>query len=249
MKISGVYGLRNKLNGKWYVGVSKDITKRWYKAYELMQCKKQLKIYNALKKYGYENFEKIILEECDRPMFKERETYWISKYDSVDNGYNIIHGSASGERPLGIRMSEETKRKIGDANRGHRHTDDARRRMSESRRGKPKPEGFGEKVAEALRGVKHTDERRRNISQSLVGKPKWSEEDKRKMSEARTGKMHPRWKPVADENQRFIRDNYESQTMNWILNRLPVKMSQRKLQRCIANLRRDPSATIVADFV
>jgi len=28
-KISGVYGLHNKINNKWYIGVSIDIFKRW----------------------------------------------------------------------------------------------------------------------------------------------------------------------------------------------------------------------------
>ena len=97
----GIYGLQNKLKPeKWYVGASKDIFTRW-RDYRKKWCKKQPKLYHALKKYGYENFEKVILEECSTENLKDRENYWTKNKNAVENGYNcgyINYGEISEEK-------------------------------------------------------------------------------------------------------------------------------------------------------
>lgn len=107
-KCCGIYGLKNKTNGKWYVGQSiNSIESRWAE-YRVLHCTGQVKLYKALRKHGYENFEKIILEECpaEQSILDSREDYWIRFYDSVENGYNCRYGGANG------KLSEETKQKI-----------------------------------------------------------------------------------------------------------------------------------------
>lgn len=178
--------MRCKTTDKWYVGQSVDIHKRWHRAYKLMQCKRQRKIYNALLKYGYDDFEKIILEECPKELFKSKETYWIEKYECVASGYNLAPGGEGGCRPIGIPCSEETKRKISIANKGTKWTDEMRQRASEQRKGKPKPTGFGNKLRKALTGIPLTEERKRNISLARQGDV-WSDERKKAWSIARTG--------------------------------------------------------------
>lgn len=104
----GIYGLRNKINNKWYVGESiTSIQDRW-DSYKGLRCRKQTKLFRALVKYGYDNFEKIILEECpeDQKILDDREDYWIRHYDSVENGYNCRYGGSNG------KMCEETKTKM-----------------------------------------------------------------------------------------------------------------------------------------
>jgi|688.fasta_scaffold36656_10 group I intron endonuclease len=106
----GIYGLKNKINGKWYVGQSvRSITDRW-SSYKNLQCDSQPKLFNAIVKYGYENFEKIILEECeaDQSILDSREDYWIRYHNSVENGYNCRYGGANGS------FSDETKQKVKD---------------------------------------------------------------------------------------------------------------------------------------
>lgn len=97
-KIAGIYGLKNKTTGKWYIGQSFDIVSRWNAAYKNLRCSGQKKIYNSLKKYGYGNFDKIIIEECQPVpwILNYREMYWIRKMDSINRGYNITLGGASG---------------------------------------------------------------------------------------------------------------------------------------------------------
>ena len=116
----GIYGLQNKLSpDKWYVGQSLDILSRWDIAYKRMYCKKQPKIYNALKKYGYENFEKVVLEECDESVLTEREDFWMKYYNSIENGYNIREASSKGS------VAEETKQKISKSMKGRKYPERA----------------------------------------------------------------------------------------------------------------------------
>ena len=47
-------------------------------------------LYQAMKKYGIENFHIELIEETDNP--NERECYWIEYYGSFKNGYNATLG-------------------------------------------------------------------------------------------------------------------------------------------------------------
>lgn len=123
----GIYGLRNKEKlDKWYIGCSSNIAKRWVTAYQHMNCKKQKKIYHALVKYGYDGFEKIILEECPKELFKERETYWINHHNSISKGYNIASGGQGGATRQGMIHSETTKAKIRNSKLGKSLSDEHR---------------------------------------------------------------------------------------------------------------------------
>jgi hypothetical protein len=42
----------------------------------------------AFRKYGLENFNFEVLEECLAEQLNQRERYWISYYDTFFNGYN-----------------------------------------------------------------------------------------------------------------------------------------------------------------
>lgn len=90
---------RNKINNKVYIGQTcQKPEHRW--GANGNGYREQQKFYNAIQKYGWNNFEHIILEECDNE--KEalnRESYYIQKYDSINNGYNILsHGIESANK-------------------------------------------------------------------------------------------------------------------------------------------------------
>ncbi len=127
IKCCGIYGLRNKINGKWYVGFSQNIKRRW-KIYEQHMCQRQPKIYNAIIKYGSDNFDKIILEECSIDQWEEKENFWINFYDSINKGYNCVNG--------GVGKIKEI-RQLGKIKRRKRRSNDVcsietHRRKSES---------------------------------------------------------------------------------------------------------------------
>lgn len=83
----GIYKIENLINHKVYIGQSIHIEKRW-----LEHCIPSTKslVGKAINKYGKENFSFQILEECEKSLLNERESYYIQYYQSlVPNGYNI----------------------------------------------------------------------------------------------------------------------------------------------------------------
>ena len=95
--MTGIYKIMNKLNGKVYVGQSVDIVERWkqhgYKAFNQNEIAYNSAIHAAFRKYGIENFELTVLEECAVCDLDERERYWIETLGSLTpNGYNILIG-------------------------------------------------------------------------------------------------------------------------------------------------------------
>lgn len=109
-KIAGIYGLKNKTTGKWYIGQSFDIVSRW-KNYEKLKCKKQRHLYNALKKYGVEDFDKVLIEPCEAVgwIMDYREMYWIKIMNTLISGYNLTEGGNGGKK------SEETRKRMSDS--------------------------------------------------------------------------------------------------------------------------------------
>ena len=106
-----VYMHRNKTNGKVYIGQTKQKPeKRWEngKGYETSN-----RFYNAILKYGWDGFEHIILySNLTQEEANALEEELITQYHSQDEqyGYNIKAGGKN------KKHSEETKRKIGEAN-------------------------------------------------------------------------------------------------------------------------------------
>jgi hypothetical protein len=119
--MQGIYQITNP-EGKTYIGLSKDIKKRWesYKHYTGIAKNSSIKF--SLKKYGYENHKFEVLEEVqgNGKKLRERERYWIEKTNSLVEGLNDNMGGCGT-----LNHTEESKRKISEAN------------------SKPKPSDFG----------------------------------------------------------------------------------------------------------
>lgn len=111
-----VYMHKNKINGKVYIGITSQqpVKRRWRKGSCYKNCNK---FYKAIKKYGWNNFEHIILfENLTEKEACNKEIELIKKYNSIRNGYNILQGGNLSNK--GIRFTEEHKYKIGIANKG-----------------------------------------------------------------------------------------------------------------------------------
>lgn len=203
MKI-GIYGLRNKLNNKWYVGQSLDIDARW-REYRLLRCKSQPKLYGALLKYGYEGFEPQLLEECDIASLPNREEHWVKEKDSVKNGYNCKSGGYNGGK-----HSEETKQKLRLAKLGnpnspetiakqklYRATEETKAKISNSlmgnqcRKGIPSTDKEKERLSKFFSEIPRTDEWCANISKSATWTGKISKEAIQRRSDALRGRSRP----------------------------------------------------------
>ncbi len=91
----GIYKITNKINNKVYIGKSIYIERRWYEhKTDMNDINKQNHLYNAMRKYGKDNFLFEIIELCpkDNNILTEREIYWINYYNSYEEGYNETRG-------------------------------------------------------------------------------------------------------------------------------------------------------------
>lgn len=97
----GIYLIKNNINGKCYVGQSKNIEARWAEHKRLVKSNKPIKntypLYCAFIKYGIANFTFSILETVkDHALLNATENKYIAKYDTVAKGYNQIYTSRNG---------------------------------------------------------------------------------------------------------------------------------------------------------
>ena len=87
-----VYAHKNIINQKFYIGItSQKPENRWGKNGQ--NYKLQPKFYNAILKYGWNNFEHLILyvNLCKEEACLKEQTL-IKEYNSIENGYNIALG-------------------------------------------------------------------------------------------------------------------------------------------------------------
>lgn len=89
----GIYKITNLINGKVYIGQSTNIKHRWKE--HIQEAKNGIKkyaLYNAMRKYGVENFSFEIIEECLEEELDKKEVSYIEKYNSYYGGYNSTLG-------------------------------------------------------------------------------------------------------------------------------------------------------------
>lgn len=122
-----VYIHKNKKNQKIYVGLTKQTPQnRWRKTGE--GYKNQSKFWNAIQKYGWDNFEHIILKtNLTAEEAGELEQSLIKSFNSIQNGYNSDEGGVV------TNHSPETIQKIKNAMVGKTHTQATKDKISKSK--------------------------------------------------------------------------------------------------------------------
>jgi group I intron endonuclease len=121
-----IYKITNKVNNKIYIGKTKKYYKEKYFGIEgrfsnhlvcansKSKCNDCPRLYNAIRKYGKDNFTIELLEETSKELINQREIYYINTLKSFDSkvGYNIALGG--GGRSV-VDVSEDVRNKISKA--------------------------------------------------------------------------------------------------------------------------------------
>lgn len=88
----GIYKLYNNITKKSYIGKSTNIEKRFIEHKNMALRGDGYYIHSSIAKYGVENFDFIVLEECEEKELNKREKYYIEMFNSFENGYNLTTG-------------------------------------------------------------------------------------------------------------------------------------------------------------
>ena len=180
----GIYKITNP-EDKAYIGLSKNIQKRW-NSHKNLQFRGNIKLRESLTKYGGDSHQFEVIEEIDisnlgrsqaNNLLQVRERYWINHFETFKDGLNANRGGSGCKA-----HTAESKRKISEAN------------------SKPKPKDFGAN----RKKWQHTPEFREKISKANKGKTSYwkgkegsnkgkimSQEQKDKISKANKGKSKP----------------------------------------------------------
>jgi group I intron endonuclease len=161
-----IYAIRNLINGKVYIGQTSNIGRRWRT--HLHRAKSGLcrPLYSAIRKYGKESFSIEVLLECDESVVDEKEIEYIRLFESCspDRGYNLAGGGSAT-----FKHSDESKRKISESKKGY----------------KPSPESI-DKRKETLKARKDEEisELEKAAKSSFASYWKGKKRPKREMTEA-----------------------------------------------------------------
>lgn len=105
--VSGIYIIKNKINGRCYIGSSKDNKNRWRKHKYLSRLGTHYAkiLQKEWNEFGENNFEFSILELCDKEKLISTEQEYLDKFKPF---YNT---SPSAGSPRGLKRSLETRLK------------------------------------------------------------------------------------------------------------------------------------------
>jgi group I intron endonuclease len=138
MDIYSIYKATNKINGKVYIGFDSNWPKRQkdHKK-DHKKIKGNHKFYNAIKKYGWNNFEwSIIYQSKDAEhTLKSMEPFFIKEFNSYVVGYNSTLG---GEGTLGLKrvFTTEHIQKLSMSKNGRKRTEEELLKFSKKMKGK-----------------------------------------------------------------------------------------------------------------
>ncbi len=171
---SGIYTIRNKINGKIYIGSSVVIERRWTKHKHDLEHGKHHSghLQNSWDKHGSAAFLFDIVEiVIDTKQLVKREQVWI---DNLKPEFNIHPNARS---PIGVKRTEETKEKLRAIKRPYlaerNKTPEMRKKASSraiARNKSPLMKAAVSNRPSPLLGYKHTADSKAKITASKLGK-------------------------------------------------------------------------------
>lgn len=165
-------------NGKRYVGITgQKVERRWRKG---LGYSANVRLTRAFKKYGWDSVRhEILLTGLSLEEAAEAEKNLIAEWDLLNEnvGYNLAPGGICSVH------TEETKKKIGAASKGRKHSNEFKSWISEKNRGENN----------YMYGRTHSEETKHKISEAKKGKGI-------KPNEGKFGGDHPAAKSIAAIN-------------------------------------------------
>lgn len=164
---SGIYLIKNNVNGKVYVGSAINFKNRWSQHKCSLKKNKHhsIKLQRSVNKHGLNSFEFFPIQFCNKEELVMNEQFWISYFNSYNKGYNCDPTAGS---PLGRKTnsrSEEHKMKISKANKGRKQSVETLQKKREKALGRKHSEETKNKIKQKSLLHRHSDETKQKISE------------------------------------------------------------------------------------
>lgn len=186
---SGVYLIQNSIDGRVYVGATKELRRRFSQHLRLLKQGKHPNpgLQSLFNLHGLSTLDFRLIELCSPDLLRQRETHFIDFHQSASHltGFNLV--VKGWKRPAEIRLklvgrpvSEETRAKIGSHQKGRKASPEALANLSAAQKARwanatEEKAEFRERMkqsatpatqqkrAAALKGVPKSEEARANM--------------------------------------------------------------------------------------
>ena len=161
---SGIYAIVNLATNKLYIGSAVKLSARQSGHLSKLNSDKHPNRYlqRSFNKYGKDYFVFKVVEYCETKDLIEREQFWINQFDFDTQLYNLNPTAGS---QLGTKRSEETKKRISEAQRGRVLSEEHRNKISEAKKGRGFSEEIRKKMSERCKGRVQSEETRKKLSE------------------------------------------------------------------------------------
>ena len=183
-KIGCIYKITNLINGKFYIGKTRDFEQRKSRHILEGSSSKSNYLYRSMKKNGVNNFKFDIIYNFRHGKYSNKcanilEKHYIQKYNSfIPNGYNMTLG---GEGQCGSKFSIEHKAKLSASMSGKKKSVAHKAKLSASKLGniyacgkqrnpsKEKSSAHKAKISASMSGKKKSAAHKAKLSASKLG--------------------------------------------------------------------------------
>ena len=159
--------IRTDLNIPFYIGIGKEVNRAYSKTHRNDHWNR------IVGKTSYDVH--ILFDDVSYEFAKEKEREFIELYKRKEDGGILCNLTKGGDGVLGIRHTEEARKKMGEPNKGKTISDWHRQRVSEFHTGRKHSEESRAKMSEKFMGeknhrygVKASEETRKKMSESAI---------------------------------------------------------------------------------
>jgi group I intron endonuclease len=162
----GIYKITNQENGKFYIGSSKHLDRRWWEHTNDLNKNQHdnIKLQHAWNYYGPNAFDFIVLENVEIDNLLEREQYYLTTFAPYKRnvGYNISDKASGGDNfthnPNRSKILEKITN-LNNSNRMHgkKHSTEAIDKQKEKAIGRYSLEWFINKYGDRVGNEKYVE--------------------------------------------------------------------------------------------
>lgn len=194
--ICGIYKITSP-SKKVYIGQSINILRR-LKEYKYVRCKEQIYLYRSILKHGWSAHKFEILHHCDKEELNRLEKYYVDLFNSYNSKYGMNLRDGGGSHG---KMSIESKAKMARMRIGRKHSEESKKRMSESHKKIVKSKEWCDNISKGKQNI--SSETKKRIGEASRGRKtflgkKHSAATKLKISISNTGRISPCRVPIID---------------------------------------------------